>query len=155
MGRCTVVVAEDHPAVAAQLRELLAHEFEVAAVVGDGQALVEAVQRLSPQVAVTDISMPGTDGIDATRLLLKTNPRTRVILLTVHHDLNLVRQGLLAGCSGYVLKSSAGEELLMAIDTALQGGTFLSAELAPPDVLDELMRRWVRKSECPVTGVGI
>jgi DNA-binding NarL/FixJ family response regulator len=145
-------MAEDHPAVADQLRQLLAHDFEVRAVVADGQALVDAVRKFSPDVVVTDISMPKMDGIDAARMLLRTNPRSRVILLTVHNDLNLVRESMLAGCSGYVLKSSAGEELLPAISTALQGGTFLSAELGPAEVLDELARSRARMSECRVLG---
>src|SRR4249919_1207579 len=152
MARCTVVVAEDHPAVADQLRHLLAHDFEVMAVVADGQALVDAVRKFSPDVVVTDISMPKMDGIDAARMLLRANPRSRVILLTVHNDLNLVRESMLAGCSGYVLKSSAGEELLPAISTALQGGTFLSAELGPAEVLDELKRSCARMTACRVLG---
>jgi DNA-binding NarL/FixJ family response regulator len=152
MGRCSVVVAEDHPAVADQLRQLLAHDFEVKAVVADGQALVDAVRELSPDVVVTDISMPKMDGIDAARMLLRANPRIRVILLTVHNDLDLVRESMLAGCSGYVLKSSAGEELLPAISTALQGGTFLSAELGPAAVLDELTRGCAEMSKRRVLG---
>ncbi|MET0808800.1 MAG: response regulator transcription factor [Pseudoxanthomonas sp.] len=133
MGRCTVVVAEDHAVVAAQLRDLLACDFDVMAVVADGQVLVDTVRELSPDIVVADISMPRLDGIDAARMFLQSNPRTRVILLTVHNDLDLVRRGLSAGCSGYVLKSSAGEELLPAVHRVLRGGVFLSAGLGSED----------------------
>jgi DNA-binding NarL/FixJ family response regulator len=113
---------------------------------------VDAVCKFSPDVVVTDISMPKMDGIDAARMLLRTNPRSRVILLTAHIDLNLVRESMLAGCSGYVLKSSAGEELLPAITAALQGGSFISAELGPAEVLDELKLSCARMAEYHVLG---
>ena len=138
MSACTVIVAEDHPAVAAQLRQLLAHEFEVMAVVADGRALLDAVHAFSPEIVVTDISMPSLDGIEAARLVLRCRPCTGVILLTVHGDLDLVRKGLRAGCRGYVLKSSAGEELLPAIGIVRDGGAFLSPGLGPAEVIEEL-----------------
>lgn len=101
---------------------LLKVEFDVIADVEDGQALVNAAQQLSPDVIVTDISMPGLDGIAAATLILGRNPAARIVFVTVHDDPSLVERGLAAGGLGYVLKYAAGDELVPAVHAALHGG---------------------------------
>jgi DNA-binding NarL/FixJ family response regulator len=115
------VLAEDQAATAAILEQLLRSEFDVVATVRDGQALVDTAAHLSPDVIVTDISMPVLDGIEATRRILGMNPSARVVFVTVHADPLLVRRGLAVGGLGYVPKVSAGEELVPAIWAALRG----------------------------------
>jgi len=126
--RATLVLAEDHTAIAEQLRELLSEAFDVLAVVAHGAALVNAVHRLRPDVVVTDISMPGMDGMQAARELLAERPGLPVVFLTVHDDVMLARAALSIGM-GYVLKTSAGDELVDAILLALSGNCFLSPAL--------------------------
>jgi DNA-binding NarL/FixJ family response regulator len=126
MTRERVVLVEDHADVAEQLRSLLESEFEVVAMVGDGHALLAAAERYRPDVVVTDIAMPGLDGIAATRELLRRNTGTRVVLVTVHNDQELVEQGLEAGALGYVFKPTAGEELVPAIRAALRGEAYVT-----------------------------
>jgi DNA-binding NarL/FixJ family response regulator len=121
MKRARIVLADDHPAVAEQLRGVLEPEFEVVAVVGDGHALLAAAEKLRPDVIVTDIAMPGLNGIAATRELLRRDPGARVVFITVHNNPVLVRQALAAGALGYVLKLAAGEELVPAVHAALRG----------------------------------
>ncbi len=100
------------------------------ATVGDGQALVKAAMQLAPDAIVTDISMPGLDGIDAAVLIRRRNPDARIVLVTVHRDRILVQRGLSAGALGYVLKDAAGDELVAAVHAALVGERYVSRLLS-------------------------
>jgi len=126
MKRRRVLLAEDHAAVAEQLRGVLEPEFEVVALVGDGHALLDAVEAFRPDAIVTDIAMPGVDGITTTRAILRRNPDARIVFVTVHGEPALVQQGLAAGALGYVLKLVAGDELVPAVHAALRGERHLS-----------------------------
>jgi DNA-binding NarL/FixJ family response regulator len=132
--RATLVLAEDHPPIAEQLRELLGEEFDVLAVVAHGAALVKATRRLRPDIVVTDISMPGMDGMQAARELLAERPGLPVVFITVHHDFMLARAALSIG-RGYVLKASAGDELVDALRLVLDNGYFLSPALGTFEAL--------------------
>ncbi len=129
MYRPRVLLAEDHADTAARLRKLLGVEFDVVASVEDGPALVDASERLSPDAIVADIDMPGVDGIAATTLICRRDPNARIVLVTVHGESMLVEAGLAAGALGYVLKDTAGDELVAAIHAALGGRQYLSREL--------------------------
>ena len=97
--------------------------------VEDGDALVEAADRLSPDVIVTDIAMPGIDGIAAAVLIRRHDPNARIVFVTVHAEPMFVKAGLEAGALGYVLKDSAGDELIAAVRAALGGTRYMSGEL--------------------------
>ena len=130
MPRPRVLLADDHPETARQLRDLLEPEFQVVALVEDGRALVSSATRLSPDAIVADISMPGLDGIEASVLILRDDPDARIVLVTVHSESVLVARGLAAGALGYVLKDAAGDELVPAVRAALDGERFVSSALA-------------------------
>jgi len=98
-----VILAEDHKIVAEALRVLLAEHFQLLAVVHDGRALVEATERLLPDVIVTDISMPLLNGLEAIKQLMQRRPRTKVVVLTMHKDRALAGNAFRAGVCGYVL----------------------------------------------------
>ena len=134
MTRARVLVADDHPANAALLCELLQPEFEVVAQVQDGVALVDAAGALSPDVIVCDISMPRMDGIEAAQVILRRLPSARIVFVTVHDDPRMVSRGIAAGALGYVLKLAAGDDLLPAVRAALRGERHVSRLLsrAPP-----------------------
>jgi DNA-binding NarL/FixJ family response regulator len=123
--RVRILVAEDHLAVAEGLRAVLEPEFDVIATVGDGHALVTAAT-LTPEVIVTDMAMPGLDGIAAAGEILRRHPRARIVFVTVHNDAELVQTGLAIGAWGYVLKLTAGEELVPAVHAALRGQQHVS-----------------------------
>ena len=129
MYRPRVLLAEDHAETAARLRKLLGVDFDVIASVEDGHALVDATERLSPDAIVADIDMPGVDGIAATTLIRRHDPNARIVLVTVHAESMLVEAGLAAGALGYVLKDTAGDELVPAVHAALAGRQYLSREL--------------------------
>ena len=129
MYRPRVLLAEDHAETAERLRKLLRVDFDVIAWVEDGRAMVDATERLSPDVIVADIAMPGVDGIAATALIRRNDPDARIVLVTVHSESMLVEAGLAAGALGYVLKDTAGDELVPAVHAALGGRQYLSREL--------------------------
>jgi DNA-binding NarL/FixJ family response regulator len=126
MSRPRVLLADDHPAVADELRKLLESEFDVVAVVTDGNGLLRAADQVHPDVVVTDIVMPGCDGIAATRTLLARHPGTRVVLVTVHDDPDLAERGFAAGALAYVLKTTAPHELVPAVHAAMRGERYVS-----------------------------
>ncbi len=150
MYRPRVLLAEDHAETAAQLRKLLRAEFDVIASVENGNALVDSAERLSPDVIVTDIAMPGIDGIAAITLIRRHDPNARIVLVTVHGEAMLVEAGLQAGALGYVLKGAAGDDLVVAIRAALEGAQYVSRELrreAPAIFGEEIETRFsVRRS---------
>ena len=111
-NRVRVLLADDHPEIVEDLRAVVEPEFEVVATVGNGYALVAAAETLVPDVIVTDISMPGLDGIAAADQILRRNPATRIVFVTVHNDPEMVQKGLATGALGYVLKFMAGDDLL-------------------------------------------
>jgi DNA-binding NarL/FixJ family response regulator len=129
MYRPRVLLAEDHAETAARLRKLLGADFDVIASVKDGRALVDATERLSPDAIVADIDMPEVDGIAATTLIRHRDPNARIVLVTVHGESMLVEAGLAAGALGYVLKDTAGDELVAAVHAALSGHQYVSREL--------------------------
>ena len=129
-GRARVLLADDHRIVAEGLRSLLEAEFELVGIAEDGRALLEAAERLRPDVVVTDIAMPHLNGIDALQQLRRQNPDVRVVLLTMHTDIAYARRALEAGALGYVLKHSALTELVLAVRSALEGRTYIAPAVA-------------------------
>jgi DNA-binding NarL/FixJ family response regulator len=125
-----VLLADDHLMVAEALTSLLSPEFDLVGVVEDGRALLEAVEKLRPDVIVADVTMPRLNGIDALVLLRQGGDQTPVVFLTMHRNTAFARRALEAGASGFVLKHSASVELIAAIRAALDGKTYLTPQLA-------------------------
>ena len=105
-----VLLADDHAMVAQGLGSLLQKSFDLVGVVHDGHALVDAAGKLRPDVIVTDISMPGLNGLEAIRQIRARRPGTKIVVLTMHRDKQLAVEAFRAGASGYVLKVSPAEE---------------------------------------------
>ena len=126
-SRPRVLLADDHEYNSELLCRLLAAEFDVIGQVQDGLALVTAAEALVPDVIVTDISMPGMDGITAAARILARNPAARIVFLTVHSDRALMDLGVATGALGYVLKVTAGDDLVPAVRAALRGERHVSA----------------------------
>lgn len=130
MKKPRILLADDHRMVAEGLRGLLEPEYQLVGIVEDGRALLEAADRLMPDIIVADVSMPLLNGIDAVRQLKKKNPELTVVFLTMHLDVAYAASAFEAGASGYVLKHSAPSELLSAIGCALKGRTYITPMLA-------------------------
>ena len=121
-----VILADDHVIVAQGIGRLIAEVATLVAVVNDGRQLVDAARRLQPDVVVSDMTMPLMSGLDAMRELKAEGSKARFIFLTIHTDARLAAQALRAGASGYLLKQAAGDELLEAIRTVMDGRTYLT-----------------------------
>jgi DNA-binding NarL/FixJ family response regulator len=115
--------------VAEGLKALLLEEFELVGVVEDGHAMIEAAEKLRPEVIVADISMPTLNGFEALARLRKSHPNVKVVFLTMHQNAAYARRALEAGASGFVVKHAAPEELVLAIHAALNGKTFITPSL--------------------------
>lgn len=127
-----VLLAEDHTIVREGLRALLEGQPDivVAAEATDGQSAVEQALRLTPQVVVMDLAMPGMGGVEATRQIREQCPDTRVLVLSMHESEEHVRPALRAGASGYLLKGSGLSDLVKAIREVARGNAFFSPEVA-------------------------
>jgi two-component system, NarL family, response regulator NreC len=130
-GTVTVVLADDHPVVRSGLRMLLEAEqdIEVVAEAGDVDAARRSVLGYKPTVLVLDLNMPGGSSLEAMPSIADASPATSVVVLTMQDDPAFAREALRAGARGYVLKQSAGTELVQAIRAAADGGTWLNPGL--------------------------
>ena len=129
-GRARVLLADDHADVLKDLRVLVESEFDVVGAVANGDALLGAVEALAPDVVVTDIAMPGRDGMAAAGEILRRHFSTRIVFVTVHQESEMVQKGLSIGALGYVVKVRAGDELVDAIHAVLRGNTYVSPSLS-------------------------
>jgi DNA-binding NarL/FixJ family response regulator len=137
MRRSTVLLADDHAIVTDGLARILKEaNFDVVGAVRDGQQLLDAAARLRPDVIITDLSMPGLTGLDALARLRTEHIQSKVIVLTMHHDADLATDAIRGGASGFLLKESAGDELLTAVRHALAGKVYIT-----PTVTQEIMER--------------
>jgi len=133
-----VLLADDHKIVAQGLELLLKDSFNLLGTVSDGRALLEEAIRLKPDVVVTDISMPLLNGLDAVRQFRRNGVEAKVVFLTMHADAGLAAEAFRAGGSAFLLKQSAGEELVQAIREILQGRAYLTPLIAK-DMITVLM----------------
>lgn len=146
MGKIRVLIVDDHAILREGMRSLLAlqKDIEVVGEAADGAGALSKVAELSPDVALMDIAMPGMDGIEATRRITQTSPKTKVLVLTQHDNKEYIFSMLQAGAAGYVLKRAGGAEVIAAIRGVHEEGAFL-----PPRVAKEVMTHYVRPTVEP------
>jgi DNA-binding NarL/FixJ family response regulator len=125
--RYRLVLADDHPDMRQEIRELLDAEFEVLRAVGNGVALVAATRELHPDAVISDIQMPELDGIEAGTEVLGRGLCGAIVVLSMYPDRHLVQTAMKAGILAYVLKLDAFDELIPAVYAALRGERYLSA----------------------------
>jgi DNA-binding NarL/FixJ family response regulator len=132
MARIRVLIADDHALLREGIRALLraSDDVEVVGEAADGQEAVEECRRLRPDVVLMDVAMPGLGGLEAALQLRRELPEVRVLVLTQYEDREYVARFLRSGVAGYVLKKSAGAELLAAIRSAHRGGLVLDPAIA-------------------------
>ena len=134
----TVILADDHPVVRDGLCFLLnaQPDIKVIGTADNGHEAVQLATKLNPNVAVMDIAMPLLNGIEATQQITSTLPHTRVMILSIHFTSVHIQRALQAGAMGYLLKESAGEEVVEAIRTVYEGRRYLSRKIAETVVED-------------------
>lgn len=136
-----VLIADDHEMFRQGLRVLLEEEgFQFVAEASDGRQAVELCQQHRPEVAILDVAMPVLNGIYAAREIVKSNPRTRVVLLTQHTEDQMVLESLRAGVTGYVLKTRATNELVQALRAVCRGEMYLTQSISRTVVQAFLMK---------------
>ncbi len=128
--RSRVVLADDHKATVAALESFLETDYDVVGTVGDGESLVEAIEKLRPDVAVVDITMPRMSGLQAGSRVRDMGSKTRVVFLTHQEDPEFLQAAMAIGALGYVLKRRLASDLRLAIEAALVGQRFISPPLA-------------------------
>lgn len=129
-----IVIADDHRLLAEACKSLLEPEFQVVGIVTDGRSLLKAAAAMKPDVIILDIGMPHLNGLDAGDQINHTMPKTALIYLTMNTEPRLAAEAFRRGASGYVLKQSASDELLIAVRKAVQGASYLSSMIAKETV---------------------
>jgi DNA-binding NarL/FixJ family response regulator len=142
MSKLKVLLADDHAVVRKGLRFVLERDgnVEVIGEAADGREAVKLAERLTPQVVVMDIAMPNLNGIEAAAQIVKKNPRIGVVILSMYSDEGYLVRALSAGAKGYLLKDSAEEDLVRAVESVGQGKPFFSPAIAQT-LLGDYMRR--------------
>lgn len=156
MRELRILIADDHAVVRAGLRTLLESRngWEVCAEATDGRDAVEKTAKLKPDVAVLDIGMPLLNGVEATRQIHKSSPRTEVLILTMHESDDLVQQVVEAGARGYILKDDADRVLLAAVDALRLHKPYFSPRISgvvAPEELSDSSRDAVKTTRSRLT----
>ena len=128
--RSRILIADDHTLVAELCKRLLETEFDVVGVVSDGRALVRAARELKPDVIVVDVAMPILNGLDAGRQVKEMLPAVNVVYLTMNHDVEVAAEAFRRGASGYLLKTCAAAEMVVAVRDVLRGKSYMSPALS-------------------------
>jgi DNA-binding NarL/FixJ family response regulator len=139
MKRPRIIIAEDHTVVLEAFKSLLEPEFEIAATVSDGRELVTIARDLKPDVILLDIGLPSLNGVEAGKQVHEILPSCRIIVVTMYDDVTLSAEALQNWASGYLLKTSAGSELVKAVREVLKGNKYIT-----PDVRKSLRNEFIR-----------
>lgn len=135
-----LLLADDHAIFSEALRLYLEKDFDMVGVVSDGRALVDEAIRIKPDVIIVDVGMPLLNGLDAARRIRELVPATKFVFLTMQDDRNLAAAALELGPVAFVLKHSAGSELLEAINEVIRGHSYLTPKLRAADWVEAKVR---------------
>jgi len=142
-NRSRILIADDHNLVAELCKQLLETEFDVVGVVSDGRALVRAASELKPDVIVVDIAMPILNGLDAGQRVKEMLPAVKLLYLTMNPDADVAAEAFRRGASGYLLKTCAAAEMVVAVREVLRGKSYVSRGLSRDTI--NLLRRQDRE----------
>lgn len=152
----SILLVDDHPVFRNGLQYLLEDEedMDVVGEAGDGQTALDLVEELSPDIVVMDVTMPGLNGIEATKRIVAKFPGILVVALSIHSDKQFVQDMLQAGASGYILKESVPEELVKGIRSVMLGEGYLSPAITGI-VVSQLRESMSQEHSFQVTGLEI
>jgi two-component system response regulator NreC len=140
-SRIKVLIVDDHAVLRQALRMLLENQQEVEVVgdAGNGREALDAVEKLHPDVVLMDMVMPGLNGLEATRQIRRRAPKAKVLILTGYMEDEQILAALRAGASGYVVKKSDVEELLLGIQSVHRGNTYFSSAISDGDAVQDYL----------------
>jgi len=126
-----VIIVDDHAFIRRGVQSLLQPhpEWELCGEASNGTDAVHLVDQLKPEVVLMDVTMPGMNGIEATRVIRSAHPQVKIILLTLHESSEVLRNGFRAGATGYLLKADAEEELMKALRIVIGDGSYISPKI--------------------------
>lgn len=138
-----VLIVDDHALIRRGVRSILQSfpEWELCGEAENGVDAIRLTSEMKPDVVLMDVTMPGMNGIDATRIIRNASPQVRIVLLTLHESLEVLRNGFRAGATGYVLKADAEQELIKALRIVMGEAPYVSPRLdreVVRHVLDEI-----------------
>ena len=144
MHKIRVLIADDHAIVREGIRMILAtnDDIEVVGEAADGRETIDQVNKMNPDVVLMDIAMPGLGGLEATLEIVKTNPGSKVLVLTQYDDSEYIYRFLKAGAAGYVLKKAVGSDLVSAVRALAQGKSFVD-----PAIADKVIKGYLEHPE--------
>ena len=128
-----VLIVDDHAFIRRGVQGILRSdpEWQLCGEADNGNDAIRLTNELNPEAIVMDVSMPGLNGVEATRVIRKTNPNVKILLLTLHESAELVRSAFQAGVNGYLLKTDAEQELVRALHVVLDQGSYVSPRIDP------------------------
>jgi DNA-binding NarL/FixJ family response regulator len=152
----SVFLADDHPVVRNGLQLILQAEADIKVVgeAADGHDAVRRVEKTRPDVVIMDIAMPGLNGIEATKKICAACSAARVLILSMHATAEHIYQALQAGAQGYLLKESAGDEVIQAVRALCKGKRYLSEKISETMVNDYLQKRTLEKKKSPLESLS-
>jgi DNA-binding NarL/FixJ family response regulator len=124
--RIRIVVVDNSPSFLEKLVSILEIEFDVVKTALDGKSCLEVIHSCQPDVVVLDLEMPGFNGIEVTRELMKYDPKPAIVICSVEHDLEIIQAARKAGALGYVFKPRAARDLNSAVESVARGQSFVS-----------------------------
>lgn len=144
MNKIKLIIADDHKIFLDGLVSLLSDydNFEILATATSGEQLIELVNKHEPDIVITDISMKGLSGIEATKLITETKPEIKVLVLSMHTSEEFVLNSVKAGASGYLPKDSPSKELIEAINTIARGESYFNREIS-----EQFLKNYIRKHQ--------
>jgi DNA-binding NarL/FixJ family response regulator len=147
-----VFIADDHAMMREGLRLIIEPERDISVIgqAADGHQAVRLIQQLAPDVVIMDIAMPQLNGIEATEQIVNSKTSTRIIILSMHSSKEHIFRALEAGAKGYLLKESAGKEMVKAIRTVYTGRRFLSDQISQTVIEDYIHQRRKDSKESPI-----
>ena len=145
-----VLIVDDHAFIRRGIQSILQSfpEWEVCGEADNGNDAIRLADTLKPEVIIMDVSMPGLNGIEATRSILKISPRAKVVLLTLHESAELVRSAFRAGARGYLLKVDAEQELVKALNIVIGDGSYISPKI-DSEVVKSVVREMTESPQSP------
>lgn len=147
-----VLIVDDHAFIRRGIQSILQAfpEWELSGEADNGNDAIRLAEALKPEIIIIDVSMPGLNGIEATRTIRRNNPHAKVVLLTLHESAELVRSAFRAGARGYLLKVDAEQELVKALTVVIGEGSYIS-----PKIDSEVVKSVIKEmTEPPQSRIG-